>query len=346
MRRFLVLALALAGCHSDNAVSDGGVDQGFVTTQFDLGCATSGAEAKLVPVNLVVLLDRSGSMGDGVNGDPSLKWTPVTQAMEAFFADPQSLGMSASLAFFPDIPNPTDQCNSSWYYPPASPGTVTMRTLPDTSSFSQAIGATTPSGMTPTRPGVMGSIDYAKDVRDGNPGSRTAIVLVTDGDPDVCDSSVPDTALEVAKVAGTIPTYVIGVGDSIASLQQIASAGGTGMPTFVSVGNAAQTAADFQKALEAIRGLVLTCDFPIPAPPQGMTLDFMSVNVLYTPSGAGQEQLLYDSACSTGVGWHYDDPQNPTQVQLCAQSCDQVKQDHGGKIDVVFGCATAGNLIQ
>jgi hypothetical protein len=340
----LCTLLCVAGCHESAGAVDAGADQGFVTTQFDLGCASSNAQAKLVPVNLVVLLDRSGSMGDGVNGDPTLKWDPVTSAMEGFFADPQSLGMSASLTFFPA---PNDICNPSVYYPLTSnPNTVLMRPLPDSSTFQQAIAANTPSGSTPTRPAILGAIDYAKDTRAANPGSRSAIVLVTDGDPDVCDSSVNDVALPIAQVASTIPTYVIGVGSSIPSLNQLAQAGGTGQPTFVAVGNPMQTASDFQQALEAIRGLVLTCDFPVPAPPSGMTLDFQNVNVVFTPSASSAEELLYDSGCSTGQGWRYDEPQNPTQVELCPSTCDSVKQDHGGRIDVVFGCATAGNLIQ
>jgi hypothetical protein len=221
-----------------------------------------------------------------------------------------------------------------------------MSPLPDATSFSTAMSLVTPAGQTPTRPAILGAIDYAKDVRDQTPGARTAIVLVTDGDPDECNSSVPNVSLEVAKVAATIPTYVIGVGDSLSSLDMIAQSGGTGAPTLVSVGNADQTKSEFLAALAKIRGLVLSCDFPLPSPPSGMSLDFRSVNVLYTPSTTPATQLLYDSACSTGVGWRYDDAQKPSRVELCPASCDEVRADHGGRIDVVFGCATDGNLIQ
>src|SRR5205823_5265568 len=99
------------GCDRDStSTADAGVDAGFTFTQFDLGCASSSAQAKLIPVNLVVLLDRSGSMGDGINGDPALKWAPVTAGLKAFFGDPGSLGTSASLAYFPSA---NDQCNPS-----------------------------------------------------------------------------------------------------------------------------------------------------------------------------------------------------------------------------------------
>ena len=336
----MALLALVAGCHSAaRRPADLGADASFAITSFDLSCASSNQQAALVPVNLVVLLDRSGSMGDGVNGDPALKWNPVTAALGAFFADPQSAGMNASLSLFPAA---NDQCNPSVYYFAAVP----ERALPDGQTFAAAMAAAAPSGDTPTRPAILGAIDYAKDVRDATPGSRTAIVLVTDGDPDVCDSSVANVSLEVAKVASTIKTYVIGVGQSLSSLDMIAQAGGTDHPTLVSVGDPAQTKCDFLAALQQIRGLVLSCDVPLPAAPAGMTLDFKSVNVLFTPSAGAATQLLYDSGCSTGVGWRYDDPANPTEVQLCARSCDTVRQDHGGRLDVVFGCATSGNLIE
>ena len=67
--------------------------------------------------------------------------------------------------------------------------------------------------------------------------------------------------------------------------------------------------------------------------------------MLFTPSSAPAEQLLYDSACSTGVGWRYDDPKAPKYIELCPDSCTTIRQDHGGRMDVIFGCATAGNLI-
>jgi hypothetical protein len=340
---FIVL-LALAGCHHDHtAGKTNGADMsfdsdgGFQSTTFDLGCASSTAKAQLVPVQLVVLLDRSGSMGDGVNGDPTLKWDPVTAGLEAFFADAESAGVSASLHLFPSA---NDECNPDAYYTPAVP----MSPLPDATTYAAAIAAAgTPAGDTPTRPTVMGAISYAQDTAAA--GARSAIVLVTDGDPDACDSSVSNVSLAVAQVAATIPTYVIGVGSDLSSLDMIAQSGGTTAPTLVSVGNADQTKSDFLTALEQIRGLVLSCDFAIPTPPSGQTLDFQSVNVLFTPSTGAAEQLLYDSACSTGVGWRYDDPKAPTRIELCPASCTDVRQDHGGRMDVIFGCATDGNLI-
>jgi hypothetical protein len=306
---------------------------------YDLSCVGFTVESKLVPVSLAFLLDKSGSMGDGVNGDPLLKWQPVTDALDAFFQDPASKSVKASLTFFPA---PSDICNSDAYYTPAVP----MRALPEL-SFGTAMDQVMPGGNTPTLPAVTGMIQYVDDTRASFPAERYAIVLVTDGEPDTCNSSVNNVALELAKVAGVTPTYVIGVGQSLASLDQLAMSGGTDKATLVDVGDANATKAQFLAALDAIRGLVLTCNFAIPPPPMGMMIDFQQVNLTWTPSDTMTPSLVpYDKDCSSGgPGWRYDDPANPKEVQLCAPSCDAARGDRDGKIDVLFGCTTIGNLI-
>jgi hypothetical protein len=351
MRNHHSLALILllsAACDRDPGTGGNAGDLSFAGdmqevpfTSYDLSCVGVTIAAHLVPVSLVFMLDRSGSMGDGVNGDPTLKWDPVTAALKAFFEDPSSVGVSASLQYF-SLPNSNDICNLSGYYTPA----VSMRSLPDL-SFGASMSSIMPMGSTPTLPAMEGALMYAQDTLDANPGSRVAAVLVTDGDPDVCDSSVNDVALQLSMFEPKVTTYVLGVGTNLPNLNQLAVAGGTGSPTLVTVGNPDDTKTQFLAALDAIRGLVLTCDFAIPAPPKGMTIDFTQVNVTFTPSSTMVPELIpYDKDCtSPTAGWRYDDPNNPTQVQLCPPTCDAAKADRDGVINTLFGCTTVGNLV-
>ena len=78
-----------------------------------------------------------------------------------------------------------------------------------------------------------------------------------------------------------------------------------------------------------------------------MTIDYTQVNVTFAPSVTMTPQLIpYDKDCSTGMaGWRYNDPNNPTQVQLCPPSCDAARSDSAGAINLLFGCTTVGNLI-
>ncbi|MBS2013342.1 MAG: VWA domain-containing protein [Deltaproteobacteria bacterium] len=323
---------------TQSAPVDGG-GGGTTDGNSDPSCATVKAEAKLTPVNMVVMYDQSGSMGDTTESptfDPTKRWIPVGNAMKAFFTDPASAGMRASLSFFADA---TNSCNVANY----STAEVPLTALPS-ATLSSTIDAHAPKGDTPTRPAMQGAIAQAQAVLASHPGEKTVIVLVTDGEPYGCginnatqsNAEIANVVTDVSAVAGTIPTYVVGVGPSVANLDAVAAAGGT-TALHVSVGTPATTTAELVTAMGKIRGQLASCDFAIPAPPDGRTLDLDKVFVVRTPSGKAAETLPYDQSCK-GAGWRYDDPKKPAKVILCDATCDVVKADPGGKIDVQFAC--------
>ena len=310
-------------------------------------CATVSTEAKLTPVNLVVMFDRSGSMGDTTEDpsfDPKLRWIPVGQAMKAFFSDAASSGMKAELTFFPST---TNSCQASDYETPQ----VTLTSLPS-NLFAQAIDGTSPKGDTPTRAAALGAITQAQAILKSAPTEKTVIVFVTDGEPYGCgittdqqsDAEAQAVAQEVGKVKAQIATYVIGVGPSVQNLDAIATAGGT-TAFHVDVGNSQQTEQQLEAAMTSIRGALGRCDFDIPAPPDGRTLDFDKVNVEKITGAGVTETLPYVADCAGGNGWHYDDAQNPKKVMLCSATCDAVKADANGKVNVSFSCVDRPDAV-
>lgn len=295
-------------------------------------CASSNAGVDALPIYLVFMVDRSGSMG---GGELSVKWTPAVAALKDFFADPASANIHASLAFFSAA---SSACSASSYATPA----VAMKNLPDGASFAAALDATGPSGNTPTLPAGQGAIQYAQTIAAGlTAGEKVAVVLVTDGDPNGCSSSPANTAAAAATVAGTIKTYVIGVGNGAANLDQIATGGGTAPHIQVNTTSAATTSAELRAAIGKIKASQLTCDYTLPAPPNGQTLDVNAVNVNYTTGGA-TKTLGYSPDCSNAGGWHYDSTTAPTKIIMCPSICTTLQNDtSGGKIDIIFGCSTA-----
>jgi len=312
------------GGGSGGTLGGGGGDGGADLSK----CATASAAPSPVPVNLVFMFDKSGSMAD------ASKWPSCVQGLGAFFADPSSKGLNASLQFFPGSP----ECTTATYQSPA----VAMKALPDSSTFQQSMAAKSPGGGTPTLPALGGAIAYAQQIQQQHQGEKVAIVLVTDGEPNDCSSTVPAVAGLAATVAKNIPTYVIGVGGALQNLDAIAFGGGTGKATVVQTNNPQQIAQDFENALNTIRGLSLACEYKIPPAPNGTTIDYGKVNVVFTPTNAAQETLVYSQDCSNMSGWRYDDPKAPTKIQLCSGACNAVQKDKSGKIDVVFGCKTNG----
>ena len=104
-----------------------------------------------------------------------------------------------------------------------------------------------------------------------------------------------------------------------------------------------------QKIIQASQPL--DCEWPIPAPPPGQTLDPGKVNVQFTDNSTGQTTFLYHvkdkAACDPQKGgWYYDTDLNPTQVISCPASCTTIKAATNAKIDVLFGCSTKAPPVQ
>jgi hypothetical protein len=211
-------------------------------------------------------------------------------------------------------------------------------------------------GLTPTAGALNGAIAHAQTLARANPTHKVVVLLATDGFPDEC---TPDTVAGVAELtaaalAGTpsISTFVIGVftpdeqADAQLNLDAMAAAGGTGKAFVINTNQ--DVTQQFQMALNAIRTTGLSCQYEIPPPTDGGTLDYFSVNVQFT-SGTGQAVTIGNvanrAACSpTKGGWYYDvDPTTggtPTTINVCDTSCTQLRGDAAGRVDILIGCKT------
>jgi hypothetical protein len=316
-------------------------------------CATGMAKADLTPVNMFIQFDRSGSMLDDD------KWAQAAEALNAFFADPATQGLKVALRFFPhDSPVAgctggnngacdIDSCATPLVGLGELLGTMAPADMQE-SLLIQAVNSATPdrgggnqSGGTPIYPALAGALNWAAANQIALPNERTVVVLVTDGEPNGCDTNIGNIArLSSAALANNgIPTYAIGIaGASEDQMNEIAQAGGTQEAFFA--GNTMTAQQDLVNALNAIRGTVLSCAFPLP---QGSNVDPNKVNIRFTPSAGveqGLAQAMNAAACSTAGGWYYDNPTAPTQITLCPATCDVVQADSAGRLDVVLGCAT------
>jgi len=96
-------------------------------------------------------------------------------------------------------------------------------------------------------------------------------------------------------------------------------------------------------AEQVIVGATISCDYTIPPPPSGETLDNNAVNVaLVDGNGATSvfPRIPDGTDCADHAGWRFDDPAAPTQVILCPSACELAQSDANARIDVQFGCET------
>jgi hypothetical protein len=87
----------------------------------------------------------------------------------------------------------------------------------------------------------------------------------------------------------------------------------------------------------------LACEWAIPPPPDGQTLDPTQVNLQLTLNGSPAPPLGYvDSPADCGKvqgGWYYDDPLAPTRVFVCSDVCLGIQSADSASIEIQFGCA-------
>jgi hypothetical protein len=197
---------------------------------------------------------------------------------------------------------------------------------------------------TPTSAALAGATQWATTYETAHPDEKTVIILITDGEPQGCDTNIANIA-RIANDAYTksgVATYVIGLtGSNEQTLNQIAMGGGTEKAFTVSDGNTATS--DLLAKLIAIRGAAIACDFDVPkSDSAGKPVDPHLINVTYengTTGAATQFGLVNSMAdCGTGLGWYYDNPSAPTKVVLCPQSCTLVTQDNMAHLRVLAGC--------
>ncbi|MFZ5895135.1 MAG: vWA domain-containing protein [Myxococcota bacterium] len=340
------------GLGSGGRSGSGGGAASCVPTADDTGCVGEQYEGESLPLDVYVLFDQSCSMscpisrggpGQCCMGDPNGRILPVREAMDLFLHDPQSAGIGFGLGYFGYMPLGSTSCNPQDYDSPAVPlGNGTADAIASSLRNAQ------PTGETPTGAAIRGTCEYVRQAKAQRPGRSTVILLVTDGIPETpvsgCGATLQDAVAAANDCAGhsSDPTkiYVLGVGQALQNLNQIAVAGRTEKAYLVEGGDVAQSVL---AALNAIRGAAsIPCELQIPTPSSGDTLDYNRVNLGICDAG-GQNQPTYrvqnNTECGGKPGWYYDDPANPQKIVLCDASCETVSVP-GARLHYAVGCAT------
>jgi hypothetical protein len=253
-------------------------------------------------------------------------------------------------------------CEQNAYATPA----VEFAALPGAATaLIASINGQMPRGETPTRPALRGAIDHARAWSTSHPGHSVVVVLATDGLPTDCSNANarhPTSPAEVDEVVAVaaeglsaspnIATFVVGVfagsdNSAPANLDRIAVAGGTERAYMIDA-SGSSVGTDFLEALNDIRSSRLGCEFQIPTPPPGQTLDYGYVNVVLNDAAGNPTEIPRvlggEARCAeVGSGWYYDpDPMTaaPTRIVACPSTCGTLTATRGGSVQVKLGCRT------
>lgn len=306
-------------------------------------CFAESREGKGIPIDFYFLVDKSNSMGS--DAGMQSRWTAMANALNTFVRSPMSAGLGAGVNFFPKSSTGNNTlCAVNDYRVPDVP----IALLPDVAPrIAAALAAQRLGPGTPTTPALEASLAYAKAEKIARATRDVAVVLVSDGQPSQCSSTIANTTAAARTYATGSPpvrTYVLGIGPSTANLNMIAQAGGTAPAHLIESGGEAELVTAFN----AIRDNSITCDYQIPMRP-GERLDFNLVNIQIRVGVNGAITPLgkVDSAAACGAqgGWYYDQPvppgnPPPTKITLCPATCDPLVQTAGSHLDMLVGCKT------
>jgi hypothetical protein len=273
-----------------------------------------------LPASLMLVLDRSSSMGRQPVGGPAgaTLWSETLAAVDDVVKATQA-GINWGLKLFP-VPSGCQVADAPEVaVAPNNHGVVIARAAAD--------GYQTANGRTPTPDAVARAVTYLRTLQDK--GNKN-IVLATDGEPN-CPSSEAAPMLAVQAVrdaaAAGFKTYVIGIAiepEGIQILNQMAMAGGAPrndpMFQFYPVSNRA----DLGQALNAIAGQVASCVFTLSKPPPAPDSVKVTVDGQPAPESATE-------------GWSYTSDQH-TAIQLNGSWCERVKTRQQAQVDIVLGC--------
>jgi hypothetical protein len=336
----------------------------------DAGCAKNTVKGTLIPANLLLVVDRSGSMNCNLPSDgqstteceaapvrkfPALpsKWELTRDGLGSAIDQLQASGndVSTGVIMFPidDRCAVTDDPNN-----PANSG-VELLPLDDPHriALKTYLGAVNPKGLTPIAGSTILAYSYFhQKLLAGQITGNNFVVLLTDGFETCKSDELPKLLAQDVPAAASIGirTFVIGAPgseDARSLLSQIAFIGGTAKsaacthdPAPNNVGDChfdMTTAQDFgaelTAALAAISGTVLSCELDVPQSDQGLPVDKDRVNVDLNGATIAPD----NDPCATANGWQYN--ADKSKIVLCGTACTDAKKPNS-EVTIVLGCPT------
>jgi hypothetical protein len=295
------------------------------------GCQGEEFAAELVDVNMMILLDRSGSMEWGPDqtvpddtpvgaDDPNSRWQIALSAVKAL-AEEYAGQVELGLSFYP---RPGSNCG------------VADPTLAIGQGSAEAIGnaldAASPQGGTPSGPALDHLATSEPSLHD--PDTENVILYITDGEencgPNGANSPPAPDASQVAAAGRLleqgIRTFVVGFTNDVGidELNATAEAGGTARDGDLKF-YLANDEASLTEALNEIASLTLGCNFELsgsPARPEDLHVFADGQPISRDPTGQN--------------GWDYSADDN--RISVFGASCDRLRAGEVEQLSVVQTC--------
>jgi hypothetical protein len=292
--------------------------QGHECLEGFCGCEGVRFQGDLVPPNMLISLDRSGSMtSNNVPGTSPTKnrWTVAKEAVAAVL-DEHGDEIRFGLKLWPGSNLACNQGGS------CSPGAIFVDPDDGTASDINSVlaGASTCSYGTP----ITGSLDsLLDDDRLMDAGRANYVILITDGQQQNCSGDPVAAVTALRNQTPSVRTFVVGFSGDVDAqqLSDMAEAGGTARPGTPSYYQADDDAA-LAAAFDAIAGSVLSCSYVLDGTPPS--------DDLYVYFGT--DPVDRDGA----NGWDYDMGSNT--ITFHGAACAALQAGEVTDLSIIYGC--------
>ncbi len=316
---------------------DGEIDEIDEDTEASCAAVSVAATNTKVPVDIVIAVDTSGSMGD--------ESTWVKENLNAFSSQIVESGVDFHLVLIAEQVGGKKN-NGICVAPPLGSGEC-----PDDSNLPTYTHILSKVGSKD----ALARIVEHYEPRDGlpgwrqvlRPGSNLHFLVVSDDNSEWSKNTFVD---ELAKLSPAIERFRFHGIVSAWDCEYAASVGAVYMRLVDDyegvLGDLCtqQFAPVFEELATEVSKASLPCEWEIPAPPDGLEFNADEVNVSFTDE-AGDTRLfkrvLKESGCTGDADlWYYDDPVNPATVKACPATCEKLQDRPDASIDIQFGCKT------
>jgi hypothetical protein len=298
----------------------------------DSNCGAASQGAKMVPPDILIVQDKSGSMNQDSTGKTCTstgcsKWAQTTDAINMVVAATET-GVNWGLKFFATGATGCD-VNAGAEVPVAANNAA---------AIAGAITGATPGSSTPTRSAMQAAVAYLQTLTDTNP---KYILLATDGLPNCIpgsastmmdDSTGAEQAVADALAAG-FPTFVVGIGNTMGNSVLNVMAMNGGKPQMVPPASTyfyqVNNTADLVTALSSIVGSVASCTFNLGQAPNSFSTN-KAIDVFGDNVKIPQDPTMTDGWNYVGGGFD--------QIQFYGPTCDAIMSAAIKDVTVTYRC--------
>jgi hypothetical protein len=377
------------GSAATGGSSAGGMDSGTAAAAGDNGipecgelsglgkCGGTHLEAEFRTVNMLLVIDKSGSMDDQPQGFDQKKWPAMKSAVATALGKVEAQ-MNFGLILYPyseSQPIPLDLCEDignccalstvgAGVVVGVQPGRVSV------DQINAALTQTGPGGGTPTAAALGAALEYFTNGEGSQLAGDNYVLLATDGGPNcndqlLCTEDRCTTNLDGQCSAGNCcadPEGHMRCLDDDSVTTQLQALRDAGISTFVVGIPGTEVYSDYLDGFAVTGGVPATSgdhDYyavSANAGVEGLTSVFESITTqllrsceIALPESPPKLDLVNVAIDCTVLpgnddpdqsGWSFDQMQDPTSVIVHGPLCDAIQQNGAERVDVVFGCPT------